>query len=73
MFTVDPWITWGLTPVLVEAPSIIFIDELDAIGQKRSGGGELSGAAQMRSRQRVSNCGCWLVLIAASGHQHHEP
>ena len=28
-----------------QAPSIIFIDELDAIGQKRSGGGELSGGA----------------------------
>lgn len=27
-----------------EAPAIIFIDELDAIGQKRSGGGELSGS-----------------------------
>ena len=30
---------------MLQAPAIIFIDELDAIGQKRSGGGELSGRA----------------------------
>ena len=36
--TANPW-----AGSLGEAPSIIFIDELDAIGQKRSGGGELSG------------------------------
>eukprot|EP00438_Fugacium_kawagutii_P034832 Skav207653 [mRNA] locus=scaffold382:81035:89464:+ [translate_table: standard] len=31
-----------------KAPSIIFIDELDAIGQKRSGGGELSGVREVQ-------------------------
>ena len=32
---------------MLQAPAIIFIDELDAIGQKRSGGGELSGRGGM--------------------------
>jgi len=31
-----------------KAPAIIFIDELDAIGQKRSGGGELSGVREVQ-------------------------
>lgn len=31
-----------------QAPAIIFIDELDAIGQKRSGGGELSGVREVQ-------------------------
>merc|ERR1719224_307859 len=31
-----------------KAPTIIFIDELDAIGQKRSGGGELSGVREVQ-------------------------
>lgn len=31
-----------------KAPSIIFIDELDAIGMKRSGGGELSGVREVQ-------------------------
>ena len=33
---------------LRKAPAIIFIDELDAIGQKRSGGGELSGVREVQ-------------------------
>ena len=37
---------------MLQAPAIIFIDELDAIGQKRSGGGELSGG-QMLQRSCV--------------------
>ncbi|CAJ1449482.1 unnamed protein product [Effrenium voratum] len=32
----------------MQAPAIIFIDELDAIGQKRSGGGELSGVREVQ-------------------------
>eukprot|EP00439_Symbiodinium_sp_Y106_P053055 s1728_g7.t1 len=32
----------------LKAPAIIFIDELDAIGQKRSGGGELSGVREVQ-------------------------
>jgi len=31
-----------------KAPAIIFIDELDAIGQRRSGGGELSGVREVQ-------------------------
>lgn len=31
-----------------KAPTIIFIDELDAIGMKRSGGGELSGVREVQ-------------------------
>jgi len=31
-----------------KAPAIIFIDELDAIGQNRSGGGELSGVREVQ-------------------------
>merc|ERR1719335_532532 len=31
-----------------KAPAIIFIDELDAIGMKRSGGGELSGVREVQ-------------------------
>merc|ERR1719454_877919 len=31
-----------------KSPAIVFIDELDAIGQKRSGGGELSGVREVQ-------------------------
>merc|ERR1712136_476234 len=36
----------GIVPP--KAPAIIFIDELDAIGMKRSGGGELSGVREVQ-------------------------
>ena len=33
-----------------KAPTIIFIDEIDAVGMKRSGGGELSGVREVQLR-----------------------
>ena len=38
----------SMSNLLRKAPAIIFIDELDAIGQKRSGGGELSGVREVQ-------------------------
>jgi len=38
----------AFTLARAKAPAIIFIDELDAIGMKRSGGGELSGGREVQ-------------------------
>ena len=45
VFSVDLFV---ISSLLRKAPAIIFIDELDAIGQKRSGGGELSGVREVQ-------------------------
>merc|ERR1740117_2900669 len=56
-----------------KAPAIIFIDELDAIGQKRSGGGELSGVREVqRTMLELLNqldgfsCGTTVKIVAAT-------
>ena len=46
-----------------KAPAIIFIDELDAIGQKRSGGGELSGVREVQRTmlELLNQLAAWLL------------